>query len=113
MKRYFVKGFVLLIIISSATSAFSINRDTTQLRAKPVYGKEAKMISNILDNHHYRKLKLNDSLSSAILDKYINELDNNKTYFLASDIKSFEKYRYTIDDKTRQENVDDAFAVYA
>ena len=113
MKRFFVQGFVLLIIISSAASVFSIDRDTTQLRAKPIYGKEAKMISNILDNHHYRKLKLNDSLSSAILDKYINELDNNKTHFLASDIKSFEKYRYSIDDMTRQENVDAAFAVYS
>src|SRR5688572_12421165 len=104
MKRFIVQGFVLLIIISSAASAFSIDRDTTQLRDKPIYDKEAKMISNILDNHHYRKLKLNDSLSSAILDKYINDLDNNKTHFLASDIKSFEKYRYSIDEMTREEN---------
>lgn len=113
MKRYFVQGFILLVILFSPTAGFSAERDTTQLKAKPVYGKEAKMISNILDNHHYRKLKLNDSLSSAILDKYLEELDNNKTYFLASDIKGFEKYRNKIDDMTREENVDAAYDIYS
>lgn len=86
--------------------------DTTALRPKAVYGKEARVISYILDNNHYRKLKLNDSLSSAILDSYIADLDNNKTYFLASDIQSFDKYRYEIDDLTRNEDVTPAYAIY-
>lgn len=113
MKRSYVLGFVLLVSVSSFSTGFSTARDTTTLRPKPIYGKEAKMISTILDNHHYRKLKLNDSLSSAILNKYIDELDNNKTYFLASDIIGFEKYRHTIDDLTREENVDAAYDIYS
>jgi len=113
MKRFFVQGFALLIILSTHLQGLGAARDTTQLKAKPAYGKEAKMISNILDNHHYRKLKLNDSLSSAVLNKYIEELDNNKTYFLASDIKSFDKYRFTIDDMTHEENVDAAYDIYS
>jgi carboxyl-terminal processing protease len=87
--------------------------DTTQLKAKPVYGKEAKVVSYILDNNHYRKLTLDDSLSSVIMDQYLEALDNNKTYFTAQDIAGFEKYRTRLDDLTKAENVDPAFEIYA
>jgi carboxyl-terminal processing protease len=86
--------------------------DSVELVPKEVYGKEARVISYILDNNHYRRLHLNDSLSSAILDAYVKELDNNKTYFLASDIQSFERYRFAIDDLTRNENVTPAYEIY-
>ena len=82
----------------------SIPGDTTDLKPKPVYGKEAKVVSFILDNNHYRKISLNDSLSSVILKEYLEALDNNKTYFTAADIAGFEKYRYQIDDLTKAKN---------
>ena len=100
-----------LFTVLSIANGYSL-RDTLELKSKPVYGKEAKVISYVLDNNHYRKLKLNDSLSSAILDRYIKELDNNKSYFILSDIKDFEKYRFTIDDLTRIENIDPAYEIY-
>lgn len=93
-------------------TAFAIVQDTIELKPKPVFGKEARVISYILDNNHYRKIRLNDSLSAAILERYITELDNSKTYFLATDVKSFEKFKYAIDDLTRNENVNPAFEIY-
>lgn len=96
----------------SVFTAFAVPADTTALRPKPVFGKEARVVSYILDNNHYRKIKLNDSLSSAILDAYINELDDNKSYFLAADIQSFEKFRSVIDDLTRNEDVSPAYEIY-
>lgn len=87
-------------------------QDSLELKPKPVYGKEARVVSYILDNNHYRKIDLNDSLSSAILDSYLKNLDNNKSYFLASDIQSFEKYRLVIDDMTKKEDVTVAFDIY-
>lgn len=107
MKR---SGLVLLIALLFVLNVQAHVSDS--LKAKAVYGKEAKVISYILDNNHYRKIKLNDSLSSAILDRYIAELDNNRTYFLAQDIKSFDKYRTVIDDLTRNENVTPAYEIY-
>ncbi len=101
--------FVLSFGIISATTNPA---DTTDLQPKAVYGKEAKIIAHILDNNHYRKIRLNDSLSSVILDKYIENLDNNKTYFTKADIASFEKYRKQIDDLTRAEDVSVAYEIY-
>lgn len=87
--------------------------DSTRLEAKPFYGKEARIIVYLLNSNHYSKIDFNDSLSSAILDEYIETLDNNKTYFLASDIAAFEKYRYKLDDLTEAENVSPAYEIYA
>jgi len=109
MKRTFVLWiFIHLLFLRS----FGFYRDTLVLKAKPVYGREAKVIANILNVNNYRKIVLNDSLSSAIMDSYLKELDNNRTYFLASDVKNFEKYRYSIDDSTAHENVDAAYDIY-
>lgn len=110
MKRNILLIFGLLSM--SLVFAGQPPKDTTALKAKPVYGKEALVTSYILDNNHYRKIKLNDSLSSRILDAYVGDLDNNRSYFLASDIKSFEKYRNIIDDLTRKEDVSPAYAIY-
>jgi len=109
MKRIVYLVFAWLLVWNSQAA---VPRDTTQLKAKPVYGKEAKVVAYILDNNHYRKLTLNDSMSSVILDEYLEALDNNKSYFTAQDIAAFEKYRYRIDDLTRSENVDPAFEIY-
>lgn len=103
---------VAVLFVGFAISADARGTDTTTLVPKGVYGREARVISSILDNNHYRKIALNDSLSSVILNRYLSELDNNKTYFLQSDVKTFEKYRFAIDDLTRNENVDPAFEIY-
>jgi carboxyl-terminal processing protease len=101
----------ILLILAGLTTSGSA-QDSLKLQPKPVFGKEARVISYILDNNHYRKIRLNDSLSAAILDRYIDELDNSKSYFLASDVKSFARFKYSIDDLTRNENVNPAFEIY-
>lgn len=109
MKRF---GLWVITVLVALTS-FSVQGQTDSVLAdKPVFGKQAMVISSILENSHYRKLPLNDSLSSAILDSYINALDNSKLYFVASDIASFEKYRFQIDDLTKKEDTSPAFVIY-
>lgn len=101
-----IAGFIVL------NAQASIPGDTTELKPKPVYGKEAKVVSFILDNNHYRKINLDDSLSAVILTQYIESLDNNKTYFTAADIAAFDKYKDKIDDLTKAENVGPAYEIY-
>jgi carboxyl-terminal processing protease len=103
-----------LLWVFCVTFGFSLPypADTVTLKPKPVYGKEAKVIVDLLDANHYRKITLNDSLSSVILTEYLKNLDNNKTYFTQADIQSFEKYRTRIDDMTRVQNVDVAYDIY-
>jgi len=112
MKKLSIISIILIALAVSRSFSFSLEADTIKLKPKPIYGKEAKVMAYILDNNHYRKIHLTDSLSSAILDAYIKELDNSKTYFLKSDIDAFEKYRKSIDDYTRNEDVSPAYEIY-
>ncbi len=103
---------LLMLLFLGATNTYANFIDSLTLKSKPIYGKEAMVISNILDSYHYKKIKLNDSLSSFILDSYCLELDNSKLYFLDSDIKAFEKFRNSLDDQTKMGSVEPAYEIY-
>jgi carboxyl-terminal processing protease len=70
------------------------------------------LVAKLLTTYHYRKVKLNDSLSSVVWDNYLKEVDNNKTYLLASDVAGFEKYRYQIDDALINGDLTAAYDIY-
>ena len=67
------------------------------LQPSAMQRKVESKVFEILSNYHYRKVPVNDSLSSKIFDSYIKQLDPNKVFFLAEDIKEIEKYRFAID----------------
>ena len=70
------------------------------------------LVAKLLTTYHYRKVRLNDSLSSVVWDNYLKEVDNNKTYLLASDVAAFEKYRYQIDDALVNGDLTAAYDLY-
>lgn len=69
-------------------------------------------IVKLIENYNYKKIKVNDSISSLVLDKYIKDLDPSRYYFQASDIKEFEKYRYELDDNFRDGNLNAPFYIF-
>lgn len=71
-----------------------------------------KEVVNLIESYNYKKVQVNDSISSLILDKYIKALDQGKNYFLASDIAAFEKYRYTLDDDFKNGDLSGPFYIY-
>lgn len=70
------------------------------------------LVAKLLTTYHYRKVRLNDSLSSVVWDNYLKEVDNSKTYLLASDVAAFEKYRYQIDDALVNGDLTAAYDLY-
>jgi carboxyl-terminal processing protease len=69
-------------------------------------------VFEILSNYHYRKIPVNDSLSSKIFDAYIKQLDPNKVFFLAEDLTEIEKFRFTIDEALNLGDLTPAFQIY-
>ena len=69
-------------------------------------------IANLLTHYHYRQEQLDDALSATILDTYIQALDFNRSYFLASDIASFKKYRSDLDNHLLNGNLSPAFEIF-
>lgn len=79
---------------------------------EPYHPEVSKAIARLLFRFHYEHYVLNDSLSSEIFDRYIDDLDHNKSYFLASDIERFEPYRYKLDDFVKSGNLDAPYEIF-
>ena len=97
-----LKQLILLTILVLTALAGSANVrivPTSDLVALEKHLKATELISHILTSYHYKKTELNDELSSAIFENYFENLDQNKAYFISSDITAFENFRYSIDDK--------------
>ncbi|MEE4161310.1 MAG: carboxy terminal-processing peptidase [Woeseiaceae bacterium] len=74
-----------------------------------------ELATQFIQKSHYNQIAVNDDLSSRVLDQYIDSLDGNRSYLLASDIAFFEQYRYQLDDLVKSQPLDpvyDMFKVY-
>ena len=72
----------------------------------------ARRVADIVAREHYRRAPLDDRLSSLILDRYLDAIDGGRSYFYASDIAEFEKYRYELDDAIKAGDVEPAFVIF-
>jgi carboxyl-terminal processing protease len=72
----------------------------------------ARRVADIVAREHYRRAPLDDRLSSLILDRYLDAIDGGRSYFYASDIAEFERYRYELDDDIKAGDVAPAFAIF-
>jgi len=72
----------------------------------------ARRVSDIVAREHYRRAPLDDRLSSLILDRYLDAIDGGRSYFYASDIDEFERYRYELDDAIKAGDVEPAFVIF-
>jgi carboxyl-terminal processing protease len=73
----------------------------------------ARRIGSILEETHYRRATIDDKMSSQIYDRYLEFLDGQHSYFLASDIAEFEQWRFRFDDMIRSGDIDPAYAIFA
>jgi len=94
----------------SKTDAYTFAVD--DLQPTVTQKKVESMVTEILGTYHFRKVPLNDSLSSKILDNYIKELDFNKMNFTSQDIESFDKFRFQLDDQLKNGELTAAFQIY-
>lgn len=74
----------------------------------------AKIVVNLLRQHHFSHPDVNDAMSEELFDEFFKRLDPDHVYFLQSDIDEFTPYRDILDDSLlRNGRMDFAFAVYA
>ncbi len=116
----------LIILILLFTLSLTINAQTGEhfaensvvidtfkvLSPNDFHSKVDKIVTTLLTRYHYKKIDLNDSLSSIIFDNYLKSLDYNRVYFLQSDIKNFEKYRFLMDDYLLMGNLKVPFEIF-
>ena len=72
----------------------------------------SQRITKLIEDLHYSRPRLDNAFSSEILDKYLDTLDTNRLYFQSNDINSFSKYRYEIDNLSKDGNLDFIFEIF-
>ncbi len=82
------------------------------LEPMPVHAFTTREIVDQLAAKHYVTTILDDDLSSEVFDGYLENLDPQKSYFLQSDIDSFEVFRHKIDDALRKGDLTPAYSVW-
>jgi carboxyl-terminal processing protease len=92
---------------STAATAATVDMAPTERQARV-----ARLVSSMFERSHYRQAPVNDPVSSLVLDRYLESLDGSRSYFLASDIAEFERYRYQLDDAITSGKLDPAFEIY-
>ena len=127
MSNKMIKYLIALVPVSlvagfglqSVSHSFTDHKVETVYQASPddlkpteTQKKVEELVTQILGNYHYRKVPLNDSLSSKILDNYIKELDGNRMNFTAKDIETFEQYRTELDDQLQKGDLSAAYEIY-
>ena len=72
----------------------------------------SKLISTVIERAHYRQTPINDQVSALVMDRYLEALDNQRVFLLASDVAEFERYRYQLDDAILGGQLEPAFIIY-
>lgn len=112
MPKMFLLFGTLLILPMSSPGAFGSPETTDALEAESKHTLSGKVITKLLRQYHYNHKKIDDAISNELLDLYIEHYDHNKMYFLTSDVKKFEQYRYTLDDDILSGNLDAAYLIF-
>lgn len=72
------------------------------------------LVTQLLSNsrYHYHPLPLDDALSASIYDRYLEALDRDRMYLLATDVERFASLRTGFDDALRERRLEPAFDMF-
>ncbi len=101
-------AFAAIPVLASATAVTG----TEQLRPLPRHEDIGQTVTHFIQRSHYNHVAVDDELSSRVLDRYIETLDGNRMYLLASDIDYFNRFRYELDDMVKSEPLDAVYDMY-
>jgi carboxyl-terminal processing protease len=86
----------LLLIFFLSLSSFFINAQQLNTAVKNAY-----IITRMAEKFHVQPRPLDDAFSSDIFIQLLKQLDEDKIFFTAEDIKALSKYKFDIDDEIR------------
>ncbi len=109
-------GFVTALALASSARAPAASASLLPAGAVAPTERQrmvARRVGSILEETHYSRETIGHDMSSRIYDRYLEFLDPQHSYFLASDIAEFEQWRYSFDEMIHTGNIDPAFAIFA
>jgi carboxyl-terminal processing protease len=72
----------------------------------------APRVAGILEQNHYRHIAIDEKFSPQVLERYLAALDPQHSYFIASDIAGFDRWRLKFGDMIHTGEVDPAYLMF-
>lgn len=112
--RQTCRAFVVAIcaLVSHTLSAEYRETSLDSLSPTAEHEEAAELISHIMQRYHYSRVTLDDELSEQIFTRFLDSLDPQKTFFLASDIAEIEQYRRQFDDALNDAPLEPVFEIF-
>jgi carboxyl-terminal processing protease len=103
--------------ISLSVNAFAfekskISEELPVLTPESQHATASKRITARFTRAHYKKVTIDDSLSSDIFDRFIKQLDYARNVFMLSDIEKFNEYRLEFDSVLTRGKLDIAYNMF-
>ncbi|HEX6994112.1 MAG TPA: carboxy terminal-processing peptidase [Gammaproteobacteria bacterium] len=100
------------LLCTSLTASATLEDIPPPLEMGSKHPEIARNVTRLIEEFHFSRPKIDNSYSSAILDRYLDALDGSRMYFLASDIASFGRYRYEMDDRVKSGDLQPVFDIF-
>lgn len=113
--NYPMSLLLLLALAVPPTWAAAPLVDPATLAPSDAQRQATRLITRFISQYHYRKTPLDDALSEQIHARFLEALDPNRHYLLATDVAHLERHRRNYDDMlrgARLEPVYDAFRLF-
>jgi carboxyl-terminal processing protease len=111
--QLFTKSVSVAVLgVLLATPGVATVEELEKLAVSAKQSEVSRKVSEIIARFHYSRQRIDNSLSSAILDRYLDTLDGNRMYFLAGDVSGFSRYRYELDERVRNGELQPVFDVF-
>lgn len=82
------------------------------LTPNDIHKRTAIDVVKVLTRRHYRKLDLDDALSTQLFDRYLSDIDGDRLYFLLKDIEAFKVHRTQLDNQLAKGILQPAFQIF-
>ena len=104
----------VLFAFTFVAQAATLDSTTGVTQLEPLHdeARAAHLSFEVLSRYHYKRVPLDDAMSSKIFDNYLKALDNEKVFFLQADIDQFASARTKLDDAILDEDLNIPFAIH-
>jgi carboxyl-terminal processing protease len=100
---------VILMVVAGSFVAFkTMGTGTRNTSTNPPskYEQILKLVGEMLSQAHYNPQDINDAFSKKVFKKFLTDLDQEKNFYLQSDMESLKKYEQTIDNEIKGAQVE-------
>ncbi|MBL3527778.1 MAG: carboxy terminal-processing peptidase [gamma proteobacterium endosymbiont of Lamellibrachia anaximandri] len=106
--------YTLLALFLASSQAWGERRvlPVDDLKPTQQHRQSTMIILKVINKYHYKKVKLDDEMSEQLLERYLDSLDPNRSFFTAKDIDGISLYREKLDNYLLNARLEPAFAIF-